>query len=89
MGRKPLGRKAMTSAERQRRFQKRARAKKLRRAAARIGATAKPVIAAVLAGGDLDAVPSETRENCLASAEAVLSGLLAAGLSIVRTSSLR
>jgi hypothetical protein len=48
-----------------------------------------PVIAAVLAGGDPDAVPSDTRQACRIDAGAVLSGPRAAGWSIVRTSSLR
>jgi len=89
VGRRPLGRKAMTLAERQRRYRERARAEKLKRATAKMDAVAKPVIAAVLAGGDLDGVPPDTQQRCLASAEAVLAGLRAAGLSIVRTSRLR
>jgi hypothetical protein len=78
----------MTNAERQRRYQAKRRDARLRRARARIDAVAKPVIAAVLAGGDLDAVPPGARQGCLASAEAVIKGLRDVGLSIVRTSSL-
>ena len=89
MGRKPVGRRAMTTTERMRRLRARAQAAKLERAAARMDARAKPVIAGVLAGVDLDAIPPEARECCLASAEAILSALRAAGLSIVRTVSLR
>jgi hypothetical protein len=89
MGRRPIGRKAMTSAERVRRTRARQRAAKLKRATARMDAAARPVIAAVMAGGDLEGVSPDTRQGCIATAEAVLAGLRAAGLSIVRTSSLK
>jgi hypothetical protein len=89
MGRKPIGRKAMTNVERQRRYQAKLRAAKLKRVASRIEAVAKLVIAAALAGGDLNSVPRDTREGYITSAEDVIAGLRAAGLSIVRTSTLR
>ena len=89
VGRKPLGRKAMTSAERVRRSRERARAERLRRAAARMDAQARKVIAAVMAGGELAGVPAQTQQGCLTTADALLAALRAAGLSIVRTSSLK
>ena len=89
MGRRPIGRKAMTSAERVRRSRARVRAAKLKQAAARMDAAARSVIAAALAGGDLHAVPPDTQQRYLADAEAVLESLRAAGLSLIRTSKLK
>lgn len=89
MGRKPIGRKAMTDAERKRQQRERARAAKLKRDAAKMEVIARPVIAAVLASGHLAAVSPAPQNGCLTDAKAVLAGLRAAGLSIVRTSSLK
>jgi len=54
-----------------------------------MAAVAKPVIAAALAGGDLQAVPPDAQQRYLADAEAVLESLRTAGLSVIRTSKLK
>lgn len=76
MGRKPIGRRAMTGAELVRRHREKKRAARLKRAATRMDAIARPVIAGVVAKGDT-------------TPEAILEGLRAAGLSIVKTKSLK
>jgi hypothetical protein len=89
MGRKPVGRRAMTPAQRMRRLRAKAQAAKLERTAVRMNALAEKLIAAVLAGGDLAAVAPDTQQRCLMDAQAILVNLRTAGLSIVRTKTVK